>query len=446
MNEVQRLYAEKLTTAQEAVKLVKSGDWVDYGWCTNHPAALDRALAQRKDELTDVKVRGGVTMWMPEICKGEDAGDHFTWNPWHMSGIDRKIAAMGMGYFNPMRYSELPRFYRENITVDVAMIQVTPMDSHGNFSFALAASHLADMLARARHIILEVNENLPWVYGLTGSEINIRDVDYVVEGENPPVAELGGGAEPSEVDQAVARLIVEEIPDGACLQLGIGGMPNAVGTMIAQSDLKDLGVHTEMYVDAFVDIAKAGKITGARKGLDKGRQVYAFAAGTRKLYDYIDRNPQVMAAPVDYTNDVRVIAQLDNFISINNAIDMDLFGQVNAESAGLKHISGTGGQLDFVMGAYLSKGGKSFICMSSTVTGKDGSVKSRIVPTLTPGSIVTDPRSCVQYIVTEYGMVNLKGLSTWERAEKLISIAHPDFREALIADAEKMKIWRRSNR
>ena len=442
----QALYQQKLTTPEQAVKAVKSGDWVDYGWCTNHPVALDRALAARKDELTDVKVRGGVTMWMPEIAKADDAGDHFTWNSWHCSGVDRKIIAKGMGFFAPIRYSELPRFYRDGLTVDVAMLQVTPMDSHGNFSYALAASHLADMLDRAKVIILEVNQNLPWVYGLTGSEINIADVDFVVEGDNPAVAQLGGGGEPTEVDRAVAKLIVEQIPNGACLQLGIGGMPNTVGSMIAQSDLKDLGVHTEMYVDGFVDMALAGKLTGRNKALDKGRQVYAFAAGTQKLYDYVDRNPDVMAAPVDYTNDVRVLAQLDNFISINNAIDMDLFGQVNAESAGLKHISGTGGQLDFVMGAYLSKGGKSFICMSSTVTGKDGTVKSRIVPTLAPGSIVTDPRSCVQYIVTEYGMVNLKGLSTWERAEAIISIAHPDFREQLIQDAQKMGIWRRSNK
>ena len=442
----QAMYQQKLTTAEEAVKVVKSGDWVDYGWCTNHPIALDKALAARKDELRDVKVRGGVTMWMPEIAKAEDAGEHFTWNSWHCSGIDRKIMTKGMGFFSPMRYSELPRFYRENLTVDVAMLQVTPMDSHGNFSFALAASHLADMLEKAKVIILEVNENMPWVYGLTGCEINIKDVDYVVEGDNPEVAQLGGGGEPTAVDKAVAELIVPQIPNGACLQLGIGGMPNTIGAMIAQSDLKDLGVHTEMYVDGFVDMAMAGKLTGKNKALDKGRQVYAFAAGSKKLYDYVDRNPDVMAAPVDYTNDVRVLAQLDNFISINNAIDMDLFGQVNAESAGLKHISGTGGQLDFVMGAYLSKGGKSFICMSSTVTGKDGTVKSRIVPTLTPGSICTDPRSCVHYIVTEYGMVNLKGLSTWERAEALISIAHPDFREQLIQDAEKMHIWRRSNK
>ena len=442
----QALYQEKRTTPENAVKLVKSGDWVDYGWCTNHPVALDRALAARKDELHDVKVQGGVTMWMPEIAKAEDAGEHCTWHAWHMSGIDRQIAAKGMGYFIPMRYSELPRFYREEVEVDVAMLQVTAMDSHGNFNFGLASSQLADMLEKARHIVLEVNRSLPWVNGLNGCEINIRDVDCVVEGDDPAVAQLGAGGEPTDVDRAVANLVVPQIPTGACLQLGIGGMPNTIGAMIAQSDLKDLSVHTEMYVDGFVDMAAAGKITGRNKALDKGRQVFAFAAGTKKLYDYVDRNPDVMGAPVDYTNDVRVIAQIDNFISINNAIDMDLFGQINAESAGIKHISGTGGQLDFAMGAYLSKGGKSFICMSSTVTGKDGTVKSRIVPTLTQGSICTDPRSCGHYVVTEYGMVNLKGLSTWERAEALIGIAHPDFREQLIQDAEKMHIWRRSNK
>ena len=249
-----------------------------------------------------------------------------------------------------------------------------------------------------------------------------------------------------ENDEAVAKLIVNEIPDGACLQLGIGGMPNAVGSLIAKSDLKDLGVHTEMYVDAFVDIAMAGKITGAKKNIDKGRQVYGFGAGTKKLYDYLNRNPECMSAPVSYTNDIRTISALDNFMSINNAVDLDLFGQVNAESAGIKHISGAGGQLDFVLGAYLSKGGKSFICCSSTFKTKDGQLKSRILPTLNPGSIVTDTRANTHHLVTEYGMVNLKGLSTWQRAEAIISIAHPQFRDELIAEAEKMHIWRRSNK
>ena len=223
-------------------------------------------------------------------------------------------------------------------------------------------------------------------------------------------------------------------------------MPNAIGNLIAQSDLKDLGVHTEMYVDAFVDIAKAGKITGRHKNLDKGRQVYAFGAGTQKMYDYLDNNPECMAAPVEYTNDIRSISALDNFISINNAVDIDLFGQVNAESAGIKHISGAGGQLDFVLGAYLSNGGKSFICVHSTRKFKDGHVESLIKPTLPQGTVITTPRSAVHYIVTEYGTALLKGKSTWERAEALINVAHPDFREDLIKQAEKMGIWTQTSK
>ena len=438
-------YASKLTTAAQAVSVVKDGDWIDYGWCTGHPVALDQALAERMPQLTDIKVRGGVALWAPAIFKIDNPQDHFCWNSWHMSGIERKAVDQGFAYYGPMRYSELPRFYRENVEVDVVMIQVTPMDEHGYFNFGPSASHLADMCRTAKHIIVEVNTNMPRCLGGFDEGIHVSQVDAIVEGNNPEIGILNGAAA-SDVDKAVAELIVKEIPNGACLQLGIGGMPNAVGSLIAESDLKDLGVHTEMYVDAFVDIANAGKINGSKKNFDRGRQTYAFAAGTKKLYDYLDNNPECMSAPVDYTNDVRVIAGLDNFISINNAVDIDLFGQVNSESAGTRHISGAGGQLDFVMGAYLSRGGKSFICCSSSFTSKDGQLHSRIVPTLTQGSIVTDTRANTQYLVTEYGMVNLKGLNTWQRTEAIISIAHPQFRDELIKEAEKMKIWRRSNK
>ena len=438
-------YASKLTTAAQAVSVVKDGDWIDYGWCTGHPVALDQALAERMPQLTDIKVRGGVALWAPAIFKIDNPQDHFCWNSWHMSGIERKAVDQGFAYYGPMRYSELPRFYRENVEVDVVMIQVTPMDEHGYFNFGPSASHLADMCRTAKHIIVEVNTNMPRCLGGFDEGIHVSQVDAIVEGNNPEIGILNGAAA-SDVDKAVAELIVKEIPNGACLQLGIGGMPNAVGSLIAESDLKDLGVHTEMYVDAFVDIANAGKINGSKKNFDRGRQTYAFAAGTKKLYDYLDNNPECMSAPVDYTNDVRVIAGLDNFISINNAVDIDLFGQVNSESAGTRHISGAGGQLDFVMGAYLSRGGKSFICCSSSFTSKDGQLHSRIVPTLTQGSIVTDTRANTHYLVTEYGMVNLKGLATWQRTEAIISIAHPQFRDELIKEAEKMKIWRRSNK
>lgn len=441
------LYTKKLVTADEAAKVIKSGDWVDYGWAATTPVTVDKAIAKRMNELTDVNFRGGILMWVPEIFKIDNPADHLTWNSWHMGGIERKAVAQGFSFYSPIRYSELPRYYRDSLTPpDVAVFQVAPMDEHGYFNFGPSASHLAAACERAKTIIVEVNENMPRCLGGFEEGIHISKVDMIVEGENPAMAEMGGCGAATEVDEAVAKLIVEEIPDGACLQLGIGGMPNAVGSLIAKSDLKDLGVHTEMYVDAFVDIARAGKINGSKKNIDKGRQTYAFAAGTKKLYDYLDNNPECMSAPVDYTNDIRSISALDNFMSINNAVNLDLFGQVNAESAGIKNISGAGGQLDFVLGAYLSKGGKSFICCSSTFTTKTGELKSRILPTLDPGSIVTDTRANIHYLVTEYGKVNLKGLSTWQKCESIISVAHPDFRDELIKNAEQMHIWKRSNK
>ena len=441
-----KLYEEKLTTPEQAVSVVRSGDWVDYGWCTGTPRVLDRALAARYTELSDVKVRGGVLFEKPAIMQVPDVAEHFTWNSWHMSGVERKMIAEGASFYIPLRYSEMTSYYRNMAgPIRAAMFQVAPMDKAGYFNFGPNASHLKTLCEQAEMVIVEVNENMPRCLGGVGEGVHISDVTYVVEGENAPMWTLGTGA-PTEVDQAVAKLIVAEIPNEACLQLGIGGMANAVGSMIAQSDLKDLGVHTEMYVDGFVDMAMAGKLTGSRKSIDRGRQTYAFAAGSQKLYDYLDNNPACMSTPVDYTNDVRVVSQLDNFISINNAVDVDLFGQVNAETAGTKHISGAGGQLDFVLGAYLSKGGKSFICCSSTVKSKDGTLESRIRPTLREGSVVTDTRANIHYLVTEYGIANLKGLATWQRSEAIIGVAHPDFREELIAQAGAMGIWRRSNK
>lgn len=442
----EKIYAEKLVSAEKAAETVKSGDWVDFGWTATTPVAFDAALAQRLGTLHDVNFRGAILMWVPEIFKIENAAEHMTWNSWHMSGIERKAVEQGFCFYIPLRYSELPRYYRENVCPgDIAVMQVSKMDEHGYFNFGPSASHLGAICERAKKIIVEVNENVPRCLGGCEVGIHISKVDMIIEGNNPPMAQMGA-TKASEVDIAVAKLIVEEIPNGACLQLGIGGMPNTVGSLIVDSDLRDLGVHTEMYVDAFVDMSLAGKINGSRKNIDKGRQAYAFGAGTKKLYDFLDNNPECMSAPVDYTNDIRVISSIDNFISINNAVDVDLFGQVNAESSGLKQISGAGGQLDFVLGAYLSKGGKSFICCSSTYAGRDGSLQSRIRPTLANGSAVTDTRTNVHWLVTEYGKVNLKGLTTWQRAEAIISLAHPDFRESLIREAEEMRVWRRSNK
>jgi len=444
----QEEYQQKLTTAEKAVQVIKSGDWIDYGWSTCSANALDKALANRAEELTDVKIRGGILTRRPYIADVPDASKHFTWNSWHMTGIERKMMKEGLAYYCPLRYSELPRYYRENLPpIDVVMLQVAPMDNHGWFNFGPNASHLAAVCERAKVLIVEVNKNIPYCMGGFETGVHISKVNMIVEGENPPMEQLPAAGEPSETDLAVARYVMEEIPDGACLQLGIGSMPSAVGKLIAESDLKDLGVHTEMYVDAFVDMSMAGKITGAHKPFDKGRQTYAFGAGTQKLYDFLDNNPECMNAPVSYVNDVARVSSIDNFISINGAVDIDLFGQVSSESSGIHHISGAGGQLDFVMGAYLSKGGKSFICCSSAVKDKKtGELHSRIRPTLLEGSVATCTRSNLHWLVTEYGKVNVKGLSTWERAEALIGIAHPQFREELIQAADKMGIWRRSNK
>lgn len=440
------MYQSKLTTAEEAVKVIKSGDWVDYGFCNTHPHVLDEALARRAPELEDVKVRGGIALWKPAIFDIEEPAKHIIYNSHHTGGFERKHIDTGACFYEPMRYSELPRYYYDHINPpDVALIQVGPMDKHGYFNFGVSASHMKAICDTAKILIVEVNQNMPRCLGGFGESVHITDVDMIVEGRNDPMGQMLS-APPTEIDKAVAKQVVERIPNGACLQLGIGGMPNAVGMLLCESDLKDMSVHTEMYVEAFVDLSLCGKISGANKSIDHGRQTYSFAAGSQRVYDFLDDNRMCMAAPVSYVNDIRTIASIDNFMSINNAVDIDLYGQVSSETSGIRHISGAGGQQDFVLAAYLSNGGKSFICLSSTFKKKDGTLASRIRPTLAEGSIVTDTRVNTMYVVTEYGCVNLKGLSSWERAEALISIAHPDFREELIQAAQKQKIWYHSNK
>ena len=440
------MYQSKLTTAEEAVKVIKSGDWVDYGFCNTHPHVLDEALARRAPELEDVKVRGGIALWKPAIFDIEEPAKHIIYNSHHTGGFERKHIDTGACFYEPMRYSELPRYYYDHINPpDVALIQVGPMDKHGYFNFGVSASHMKAICDTAKILIVEVNQNMPRCLGGFGESVHITDVDMIVEGRNDPMGQMLS-APPTEIDKAVAKQVVERIPNGACLQLGIGGMPNAVGMLLCESDLKDMSVHTEMYVEAFVDLSLCGKISGANKSIDHGRQTYSFAAGSQRVYDFLDDNRMCMAAPVSYVNDIRTIASIENFMSINNAVDIDLYGQVSSETSGIRHISGAGGQQDFVLGAYLSNGGKSFICLSSTFKKKDGTLASRIRPTLAEGSIVTDTRVNTMYVVTEYGCVNLKGLSSWERAEALISIAHPDFREELIQAAQKQKIWYHSNK
>ncbi|MBQ9579931.1 MAG: butyryl-CoA:acetate CoA-transferase, partial [Lachnospiraceae bacterium] len=291
---------------------------------------------------------------------------------------------------------------------------------------------------------VEVNEHLPKVRGGYDECIHISEVDFIVEGEHDNFPDIHG-AEPTETDIKIAEHILPYIVDGATLQLGIGSIPNAVGEIIAKSDLKDLGMHTELCSDAFLSLYMSGKLTNKKKKIDKGKGVYGCAVGSRDLYNWLDDNPGVMAYPLEYVNRPGVIEQIDHMVSINSCVSVDLYGQVAAESSGARQISGTGGQLDFLIGASASSGGKAFICMSSIYVDKEGMTHSTITPQFN-GDIITSPRSQIYFLATEYGVVNLEGLSTWERAEKIISIAHPAFRDNLIKEAEARKIWRKSSK
>ena len=437
-------YNEKLKTPEEAVKVVKSGDWVDYVVGLGIPEILDKALAKRKEELFDVKIRGYLVLHPLETIESDPTREHFHYNSWYMSGYERKLCDRGLGSFSPMIFRNLPSYYRKgHAPVNVAMMQVSPMDDHGYFYFSLSCCSARAVMDVADYIILEVNENLPKVQG-TQNVIHISEVDAIVEGEHGPLSTMPKPA-PTEIDTKIADIIVSELKDGVTIQLGIGGLANVIGAKISESDLKDIGVHTELLADAYYDLYEAGKITNAKKNIDRHKTVFGIALGSQNLYDWAADNPSVLTTGIDYCNDPYVISQIDNFVSINNCVSIDLYGQINGESSGSRQISGTGGQLDFLTGAYMSNGGQAYICMTSSYKDKQGNLKSRIVPTFN-GDAITDPRSQAFNVVTEYGKASLVGKPDWMRTEALINIAHPDHREELIAEAEKLGIWRKSNK
>ncbi|PKM77320.1 MAG: butyryl-CoA:acetate CoA-transferase [Firmicutes bacterium HGW-Firmicutes-15] len=439
-------YKSKFVSADEAVKVVKSGDLVHYGEFVMNSHVLDAALAKRSDELEGVNIRTTTCPFPPQTVVNDPERKHFIYNDYHFSGASRKLHDKGMCNYISITYHEVPSFYdRGYVQPDVALIKVTPPDKHGFVNLGTSNSFTHAFCDASKIVIAEINESVPRCLGGLRETLHVSEIDYFVEGDNKQLINLPE-LPISDVDKKIASIILEQIKDGDCLQLGIGAMPNAVGAMIAQSDLKDLGVHTEMLVDSFVDMYEAGRITGLRKQLDKGKMVYTFAMGTNKLYNFLDSNPVCASFPVDYTNDPDIICLQDNMICINNAVEVDLYGQVASESSGVRHISGTGGQLDYIYGSYKSKGAKGLICLTSTFKDKEGNLKSRIMPTLTPGATVTVPRSLNAYVVTEYGIVLLKAKSTWERAEALISIAHPDLRDELIKEAEKNNIWVKTNK
>lgn len=440
MSTVRATYLQKVRTAETVVAAVHSGDRIFCGEFMLQPALLDEALAERARELTGVLVDGVSLATIPRFIEADPRREHFVYDDWHFSSASRKLYARGLCSYVPLSYHQGPRIIRKYTNYDYVFVSARPMDAQGYFNFGIANSITSAAITKAKTVVVETNESIPNCLGGNEESVHISRVDFIVEGRNAPLSEVAPRA-PSPIDLEIARNIMNEIEDGTCLQLGIGGLPNVIGSMIAQSDLKDLGVHTEMLVDSLMDLHAAGKITGSRKTLDRFKMVYTFAMGTKKLYDFLNDNPGCASYPVNYTNDPRIISMNSKVVAINNAIEIDLFGQVCSESAGIAQISGTGGQLDFIFGAFQSRGGKGIIGISSTFADKSGTVHSRIVPTLRPGSIVTVPRSIVQYVATEYGIVQLKGKSTWERAESLIGIAHPTFRDGLIEQAQAMNIW-----
>ena len=427
--------AAKHISASEAAGLVKSGMWLDFGGINAQPEVFDKALAMRASELSDVKVRSCLSVRPLAFVEADPEAKHFQLFNWHFSGYDRAKHDAGRCVYIPLNLGEVPDYYRRFIEPpDLVILRTAPVDENGVYNCGPQSAWLGALIERARMVIVEASPGVPYVYG-PGNGVHTSEVDYVIEGTSTALTELPKHPM-SDIDRAVARLVAAEIGDGACIQIGIGAMPNAACALIAESGFKNLGIHTEMLTDGVIDLIKAGCVTGTKKLLDPGKVVFTFAFGSKYMYDAITRNPDMQCHPVDYTNLPHIIMQNDNVVSINNTTQIDLQGQAASESDGHRHLTGTGGQLQFVRGAYASKGGKSFMLLSSTYERK-GQRKSRIVLDLTPGNIVTTPRSDVMYVVTEYGIVNLKGKSVAERAKALIGLAHPDFREGLERDARK---------
>ena len=427
-------------TPEEAVQAVQSGDWVDYGFGAGFPELLDRALAGRKGAVRDVKIRGGLVIRPRiEVVEQDPEQESFTYYSWHIGDYERKLQSRGLVRFMPAMLRSLPYLYRDrHIRCDVAFVPVSRPDGEGYCGLGISNYAWRTIFESARTVIFEINEKLPRLQGVDGSHrVHLSEADYVVEGEHEPLP-LRSYREPSETDLQIAKLVVEEIPDGAVLSLGVGGVPFTVAKLLAQSDRKDLGCHTGTISDAFLELWKAGKLTNARKEVDQGLSTWNLAMGSQELYDWLDQEPQLFRpGDVDYVHSVERISQMSNVISINGGVEVDLMGQENGESAGTRQLSGIGGQMDFLEGAYRSKGGKGFVCLNATHKKKDGTLKSNIVPCIAGGSTVSAPRTMIQYVATEYGVAKLSGKTLRERAEALAVIAHPDFREELLRYARE---------
>ena len=398
-------YETHLTTAEEAVTHIKSGDRVVVAHACGEPSYLLDAMVANASAYRDVELVHMVAMGKGDYCKPEYA-ENFRHNAIFVGGSSREAVADGRADFTPSFFFEVPRLFSTTMPVDVALVMVTPPDENGMCSLGVSVDYTQEAVKQAKLVIAQINPQMPW----TGpnSLVSVKDLDVIVE-HDAPLIELKPG-KIGEIEKAIGEHCASLVPDGATLQLGIGAIPDAV--LLFLKDKKDLGIHSEMFSDGVVELAEAGVITNAKKSLNPGKFVVAFLMGTKRLYDFVNHNPDVDMRPVDYVNHPFVVAQNDNLISINSCVQVDLMGQVASETVGSKQISGVGGQVDFVRGASAAKGGVSIIAMPSTVKGKI----SKIVPLLDEGAAVTTSRNDVDYIVTEYGVAHLKGETQIGRA------------------------------
>ena len=426
------IYTSKLTTPEKLAERLESGWSLGMDSGPSQTPAIMAAFARRAKEagLRDIKVQTLLDVYPFEFYADESLAGIMTGYSWFSSAGARKAVNGGWADFIPAYYRDIPGHIRREYEYDAFCVAVSPMDRHGYFSLGNNASYAQAMIDKSKRIFLEVNDKQP--RAVCGAQIHISRVDAIVENNFPlpvlPPAKL------DEVSITIGNLIAEQIPDGACIQLGIGAIPDATGLLKSKHDL---GIHTEMFTDSMVELIDCGAVNNSKKQIHRGKTITTFAYGSQRIYDYIDDNPAIELLPVDYVNDPNVICKNDNMISINAALEVDFWGQVCAESVGTRHMSGSGGQIDFVRGACQSRGGMSFIAFPSTAKG--GTI-SKIKSELTPGAVCTTSKNDVDYIVTEYGIAHLRGKSLAERTRQLIGIAHPDFRDQLLFEAKKRGI------
>lgn len=430
MKNWRNIYQTKIISAEQAAKVIRSGDRVVIGHACAEPQALAKALVDRANELKDVEL----VHLMPVVpAKYAQPGleKSFRHNVIFVGSTIRKTLEDKRADFTPCLYSEVPRLFQENILpVDVALIQLAPPDEDGFCSYGVSVDHTKSVAECAKVVIAQINSLMPRT---GGAKIHLAAINFIVE-QDEDIVEFKPG-KISEMEKAIGENVAGLIPDGATLQIGIGTIPDAI--LLFLKNKKDLGIHSEMFSDGVVGLAEAGVITNRKKNINTGKFVASFVMGTKRLYNFVNNNSDVELQSIDYTNDPYIVGQHENMISINSALQVDLMGQVNAEMIGTSQYSGVGGQVDFIRGASRAVNGKSIIAMPSTAAGGKA---SRIVMELDQGAAVTTSRNDVHYVVTEYGVANLRGKSLCERAQALIAISHPNFRANLSVQAEKLFI------